>query len=230
MNPGLNVTIVLCHCMGTDQAGPEMRKMQMSWLLKAPTGFNLCTTAFCSWAAEAQPCPGGAQESCNLHLCHFNFLLSLASAGDGLNLGAAMKRDLWTAQMWPLQRCAAVELPTEQPSTLGWDWPWAGYAEPHRVPKSASWLEVNFCSFFSYHVGWIAQQLPPALLTQAVWGHSCFTSCGCRDLSPPLESAPVSCSAPEPHWILEHLLCVLGWVGFHWSLKRDVFFPKKSVV
>lgn len=185
-----------------------------------PPQVNLCAIGFWSWAAEAQ-----LQQDCNLHLCHFSFLLILASVGDGLNPGAAMKRDLQTAWMWPPQRCDAMEFPTEQPSTLGWDRPWAGCAESHCLPKSASWLGINFCSFLSHHAG-TAQQLPPALLTQAVQGHSCFTSCGCRDLRPPLESAPVSCSAPQPQWVFEHLLWVLGWVGFHWSLKWDAFFSQ----
>lgn len=83
---------------------------------------NLCTIGFRSRAAEAQPRPGSAQgEDYNLHLCHVNFLLSLASAGDGLNPGVAMKRDFQTAWMWPLERCGAKELPIEQPSTLGCD-------------------------------------------------------------------------------------------------------------
>lgn len=118
----------------------------------------------------------------------------------------------------PPRRCRAMQLPQSSPPLRGGMRPRAGCAEPRRLPKSTAWLEVNFCSFFSCQVGAIAQQLLPAPLPEAAQGHCLLHCWGCRALGPPLEPAPLSCSALVPQLTsasYQHRLPGLRWAGFH---------------
>lgn len=124
VNPGLNVAALLCHCMDTDQTEPEGEEGADVLASESPCRRTSAPLAAVGCWSPAKPCldSGVHGEDCKLHLCHFSLILVLGSAGDGLNLGAASETDHWTAcSQPPLRRCCAMQLTTEQPSSLGWD-------------------------------------------------------------------------------------------------------------